>query len=294
MVLQILWVKHSAHQSKLNLPFFQVVKRILLSFALTAVFGIAVFADVPPVVGHRGNSSVAPENTHSAYRSCIETGAHGAECDIYRTKDGVLVLQHDLTLNRNVRNAQGSPVSGKIADYSLAELRTMDFGVWKGEQFKGEKIATLEEYLDLLKGTTCAPVIELTQLGQEVDTIAAVRARRMEKETIIIAFDENVIKSCHRLAPEIKSAWLCGKRRRESLDQYAERIIATLKEINTTYVDMEHSAATPEFVKKLHDNGITVMVWTEDDPERIKALFDMGVDSITTNVPATAVDISKK
>ena len=269
------------------------MKRVLLFLALIAAV-VTTFADVPPVVGHRGNSSVAPENTLSAYCSCIEVGAHGGECDLYRTKDGVLVLQHDLTLNRNVRNAQGAPVSGKIADYSLAELRTMDFGVWKGKQFKGEKIATLEEYLDLLKGTTCAPVIELNQLGQEVDTIAAVRARKMEKEAVIIAFDENVIKSCRRLAPEIKAAWLCGKRRRESLDQYADRIIATLKKINTTYIDLEHSAATPEFVKKLHDAGITVMVWTADDPARIKALFDMGVDSVTTNVPATALEIWKK
>ena len=270
------------------------MKHILLSLALTVFGGISVFADVPPVVGHRGNSSVAPENTLSAYRSCIEVGAQGAECDLYRTTDGKLVLQHDKTLKRNVRDAQGSPAAGFVTDYSLAELRTMDFGVWKGEQFKGEKVATFEEFLDLLKGASCVPVIELKQPGLEADVIAAIRAKGMEKESIIITSFSDSVKECYRLAPEIKVAYLCKRGKKETNDQYTNRLIAKLKEINTTYVDMEHIDATPEFVKKLHDNGITVMVWTADDPERIKALFDMGVDSITTNVPATAVEIYKK
>ncbi len=270
------------------------MKHILLSFALTAVLGVVAFADVPLVVGHRGNSSVAPENTMSAFRSCVESGAQGAECDVYRSADGKLVLFHDGTLKRTVRDAQGKPAAGRISDYTLEQLRTMDFGVWMNEKFKGEKAATLEQYLDLLKGTTCAPVIELKQTGLEADTVAAVRARKMEKESTIIAFNADVIKECRRIAPEIKAAWLCTKGKNESLDQYADRIIAKLKEINTTYVDLEHSAATPEFVKKLHDNGITVMVWTADNPDRIKALFDMGVDSVTTNVPATALEISNK
>ena len=102
------------------------MKHVLLSLALTAVLGVYAFADadVPPVVGHRGNSSVAPENTLSAYRSCIETGAQGAECDIYRTTDGRLVLDHDGALKRTVRDANGNPAAGRITDYSLAELRT--------------------------------------------------------------------------------------------------------------------------------------------------------------------------
>ena len=248
-------------------------------------------SDVPPVVGHRGNSSVAPENTLSAFRSCIESGAQGAECDVYRTKDGYLVLQHDSTLSRNVRDADGNPVTGHIADYTLDELLTMDFGVWKGEQFRGEKVATLEQYLDLLNGTNCAPVIELKQNGLEADTIAAVRERGMEDETTIIAFSADAIKECRRLAPEIKAAWLCTKNSDETIDQYADRIIDTLSQLDTTYVDVESAPVTPEFVQKLHDNGITVMTWTVDNPDRVNALYAMGVDSVTTNVPVTGIEL---
>ncbi len=247
--------------------------------------------DVPPVVGHRGNSSVAPENTLSAFRSCIESGAQGAECDVYRTKDGYLVLQHDATLQRNVRDANGNPVTGRIADYTLEELLTMDFGIWKGEEFRGEKVATLDQYLDLLNGTNCAPVIELKQDGLEADTIAAIRERGMEKETTIIAFSENAIKECRRLAPEIKAAWLCTKNSSETVDQYADRIIATLGELNTTYVDLEAAPITPEMIQKLHDNGITVMTWTVDNSDRVNALYGMGIDSVTTNVPVTAMGL---
>ena len=251
----------------------------------------ASVSDVPAVVGHRGNSSVAPENTLSAFRSCIESGAQGAECDVYRTKDGYLVLQHDSTLSRNVRDANGNPVTGRIADYTLDELLTMDFGVWKGEEFRGEKVATLDQYLDLLNGTNCAPVIELKQDGLEADTIAAIRERGMEKETTIIAFSENAIKECRRLAPEIKAAWLCTKNSSETVDQYADRIIATLGELDTTYVDMEAAPITPEMIQKLHDNGITVMTWTVDNPDRVNALYGMGIDSVTTNVPVTGIEL---
>ena len=251
----------------------------------------ASVTDVPVVVGHRGNSSVAPENTLSAFRSCVESGAQGAECDVYRTKDGYLVLQHDSTLSRNVRDADGNPVSGRIADYTLDELLAMDFGVWKGEQFRGEKVATLDQYLDLLNGTSCAPVIELKQNGLEADTIAAVRERGMEDETTIIAFSEAAIKECRRLAPEIKAAWLCRKNSDETVDQYADRIIATLQELDTTYVDLESSPVTPELVQKLHDNGITVMTWTVDNPDRVNALYGMGIDSVTTNVPVTGIEL---
>ena len=251
----------------------------------------ASVTDVPAVVGHRGNSSVAPENTLSAFRSCVESGAQGAECDVYRTKDGYLVLQHDSTLQRNVRDADGNPVEGRIADYTLDELLTMDFGVWKGEEFRGEKVATLDQYLDLLNGTNCAPVIELKQTGLEADTIAAVRERGMEDETTIIAFSEAAIKECRRLAPEIKAAWLCTKNSSETVDQYADRIIATLQELDTTYVDLESSPVTPELVQKLHDNGITVMTWTVDNPDRVSELYNMGIDSVTTNVPVTGMEL---
>ena len=254
-------------------------------------FAAASVSDVPAVVGHRGNSSVAPENTLSAFRSCVESGAQGAECDVYRTKDGYLVLQHDSTLSRNVRDADGNPVTGRIADYTLDELLTMDFGVWKGEEFRGEKVATLDQYLDLLNGTSCAPVIELKQTGLEADTIAAVRERGMEDETTIIAFSEAAIKECRRLAPEIKAAWLCRKNSDETVDQYADRIIATLQELDTTYVDLESSPVTPELVQKLHDNGITVMTWTVDNPDRVTELYNMGIDSVTTNVPATGIEL---
>ncbi|MBR5160332.1 MAG: autotransporter-associated beta strand repeat-containing protein, partial [Thermoguttaceae bacterium] len=251
----------------------------------------ASVTDVPAVVGHRGNSSVAPENTLSAYRSCIDSGAQGAECDVYRTKDGYLVLQHDSTLSRNVRDADGNPVEGRIADYTLDELLTMDFGVWKGEEFRGEKVATLDQYLDLLNGTNCAPVIELKQTGLEADTISAVRERGMEDETTIIAFSEAAIKECRRLAPEIKAAWLCTKNSSETVDQYADRIIAKLQELDTTYVDLESSPVTPELVQKLHDNGITVMTWTVDNPDRVTELYYMGIDSVTTNVPVTGMEL---
>ena len=93
------------------------------------------------IQAHRGASSLAPENTLSAFRAAKMIGADGIETDIRMTRDHQLVLRHedpsDLTSNGH----------GSISEMTLEELKNLDFGSWYGEEYAGESILTLQELL---------------------------------------------------------------------------------------------------------------------------------------------------
>lgn len=97
------------------------------------------------VAAHRGWSEKYPENTMIAFKKALELNVDQIETDVHATKDGVLVLMHD---DRVDRTTDGT---GIIKDMTLEQIRALDAGIKKGEQFKGEKVPTFEEFMELIK-----------------------------------------------------------------------------------------------------------------------------------------------
>ena len=97
------------------------------------------------VMAHRGFSSKAPENTMAAFTLALDAGAEGIELDVHLTKDGEVVVIHDHTLARTTNG------TGLVADLTLAELQELDAGLWFSPEFKGERLPSLREVLELLK-----------------------------------------------------------------------------------------------------------------------------------------------
>jgi len=104
---------------------------------------------------HRGGVYYTPENTMAAFRDAIKAGFDQIETDPCCTKDGVVVLMHDRTINRTCRNADGSEIVGEIRpeEMTYEELMQYDAGICKGEAFRGEKIPRLDELIALAEGT---------------------------------------------------------------------------------------------------------------------------------------------
>ena len=114
------------------------------------------------VAAHRGVSETYPENTMEAFRAAVDVGVDQIETDVRITKDGELVLIHDATVDRTTNGV------GKVCDLTLAELKSLDAGIKKGEQFKGAKIPTLRELLELVKDhPTMTLDIELKEYPSE-------------------------------------------------------------------------------------------------------------------------------
>ena len=103
-------------------------------------------AGVKEVIGHMGSCGDRPGNTLASIRRAIEAKAHVAEVDVRTTKDGVLVCLHDAEVDRTTDG------TGKVADLTLAEIKKLDAGVKFDAKFKGERVPTLREVLELAKG----------------------------------------------------------------------------------------------------------------------------------------------
>ncbi len=125
--------------SIVSVPFLAIAEApdAALSWAASGVRGI---------VAHRGSSADRPENTLAAYRRAIEAGANAIEIDLRLTKDGHLVSLHDDTLDRTTEG------EGPIESVTLAEVRKLDAGTWFDPRYKGERIPTFREILELAKG----------------------------------------------------------------------------------------------------------------------------------------------
>ncbi len=231
------------------------------------------------VVAHRGFSAVAPENTLAAIREAVRAGATGCEFDVYGCGDGTVVLMHDKTVNRTTNG------EGQVTELSLQQLRKLDAGLWKHEKYTGERIPTLTEALQLLKGTDCQPVIEIKMEGISRKVVDEVRSLDMIDGVAVIAFSSSVVSEIRTLEPRMTCAWLCSKNLEGSPSQQADWLQARARECKAELLDLNYNMLSPELVAELKRRELGVWTWTVNEPVVMKALKQWGVDSITTDRP---------
>lgn len=133
-----------------------------LLLALTSLGDPSAREERKILVAHRGASAYAPEHTLEAYRLALSQGADYVEQDLQITKDGVLVCLHDLTLERTTDVEEVYPDRARtetngerrwyVSDFTLAELKRLDAGAWFDAKFRGARIPTFQEALDLVRG----------------------------------------------------------------------------------------------------------------------------------------------
>jgi glycerophosphoryl diester phosphodiesterase len=250
-------------------------------------FSVKRLPDSPPpsktnvrrcdIVGHRGWSAVYPENTLLAAKMAVQAGADGTEFDVYATRDGVVVLMHDKTLERTTDG------SGEVVSKTLAELRQLDAGSWKDPQFAGEPVPTLEEMLRALKNSGCIGVIEIKMPGISDKVVQTVRDLDMVDQVAVIAFNGEVVQEIRSLEPRIPCAWLSAERLSGTTAERADWIAAQAKLYETDMVDLNFNMLSRELISELKNRGLKVWCWTVNDPIVMEALMRWGVDSITTD-----------
>jgi len=251
-------------------------------------FTVRLLPDSPPgkasdrvgdckIVAHRGWSAKAPENTLAALALAAGAGADGSEFDVRLSRDGVIVLMHDRTVDRTTDGR------GKVADLTLAQLRKLDAGSWKDSRYAGEPVPTLEEALKKLRGSGCMPVVEIKVEGISRRVVNAIKAAGMEKKSAVIAFSPTVVKEMRTLAPAVSCAWLLGKTISGTASQRVDWIVREAGKCRTRLVNLNYDMLSPEIISALHDRGFTVWTWTVNDPVVMRALLQWGVDAITTD-----------
>lgn len=223
------------------------------------------------IVAHRGASRIAPENTLSAMRKAIEFGADFAECDVFQTKDGELVLFHDEEMDRTTGKG------GMIWDYTLAELKTMEVGSWFHEEFRGEPIPTLREVIQLVKGKIKLN-IEVKVSGKDPDiaqkVVEIIQSEGIEQDCMVTSFEKPVILKVKEIAPQVITGFI-----------FDEEHPPDIFEGNWEYVCSKRNIVDEDFVRVAKRKGKKIFVWTVNYPAEMKELIALGVDGIITDVP---------
>lgn len=235
----------------------------------------------PLVLGHRGASAHAPENTLAAFRLAAEHGADGVELDAKLTADGQIVVMHDATVTRTTGAA------GRVSEMSLAQIKTLDAGIYFGEQFAGERVPTLEEVLRFAAGLGRRFLIdiELTNYSTPGDGLAAKAAALvselgMESSVIFTSFFPHNILWMRRHIPEVTAGLLAWAGRTGALSRgWPGRRIAP--ELVLPY----HTDISDGYIAGEHQRGRKVIAWTVNSVEEIRRLSDRGVDGIITDDP---------
>jgi glycerophosphoryl diester phosphodiesterase len=247
---------------------------------------------MPLTMAHRGLSGLAPENTLTAFKWAVAVGAHSTECDVHRTSDGVLVLSHD----RNTKRASGIDLD--ITKTSFEELRQLDVGIWKGLQFAGEKIPTFEEYLKVLKGTKCMPIIEIKQEGTEKEIVEMITKMDMIDKVMIVSFSSKSLAEVKRLEPRLRFAhifsWKFEGTAESNAEAFATKLIDEAGKVGTNVVSLSHGMISSKLVDLLHEKGFYVWAWTVNDVPRMNTLLDWKLDSITSDRADILVEVVKQ
>jgi len=238
------------------------------------------------IIAHRGSSFLAPENTLASAHVAWQEGADAVEGDFRLTKDGHLVCIHDESLKRT------AGIDRLVADCSLNELRTYDVGRWKGEQFAGQSICTLEEILATVPAGKRF-FVELKSYWQEIlDPLhRAVEASSLDPEQIVlICLDLATITAAKRAIPECPTYWVVQAKRGSLTDPVRHWPVVdellSVKNVGIDGLDLESIRPIDSTtVGALKNAGLKLAVWTVDDPAMARWWIDLGVRSITTNRP---------
>lgn len=228
------------------------------------------------MIAHRGFSAVAPENTAPAFEEAGKAGYWGAECDVYRTKDGVWVTTHDPVTYR-VMNTTAF-IEHKTYDELLAY--NVDYG-HNIENYPDLKLTTLDEYLQICREYGMKPIIELkgknnTEHYDEI--MASVQKYDMEKDTYFISFHIENLQKMAKLT-DTCPLWYLVK----VIDDEAIEEAKALGANAGIDFDGNREENTQEMVQKCLDEGLQMGAWTIDDPEVMQRLISWGVHTITTN-----------
>jgi len=269
------------------------------------------------VIAHRGASAYAPENTLAAFGLARELNADWFELDCTLTEDGEVIVIHDDDTERT------TGVPGKVAKMTLAEVKALDAGAWKGPEFAGERLPTLAEALDLAKRLQIGVYIEIKDsandyalmrsileaaqdsktlsarqrghvaammrdsqsrnYGLTLDVVKLIRERRMKHQVVIQSFSPIVCAIALHEAPEIRTEFLAAKD--DKKPEQWPYVLRWEQLLGAAGFNLDTDSVDRETVARLHKENKTVAVWTVDDEETMRRLADWGVDAIITNKP---------
>lgn len=238
------------------------------------------------IISHRGANKYAPQNTIPAFKKSVEIGIDGFETDVHITKDEQLVLCHNYTIDET------SDGKGKIAEKTLKELESYDFGGYFSPKYKNTKIPTVDEFLSFVEGTDISVLnIELKSPEENEtaivrETIRLVKEHGLFEKLIISSFDPKLLVEAKEIDQSTKTGLLYSPNQRSTYkNRLISRPIDYAKSIGVDAIHPIHMFVDERLVSNAHEAGMLVNPWTVDTVKQIERMIKCGVDGIITNFP---------
>jgi glycerophosphoryl diester phosphodiesterase len=228
------------------------------------------------IVGHRGASACAPENTLASFQIGLDQGADIIEMDVQLSADGQVVVFHDERLDRTTN------ACGPLAERTLAELKTLDAGSWYHPRFAGERIPTLEEvlawacervplFVELKYGARSQPLLHAA-------VVECILAHKMTHQVMIISFEHQALSRVKKSVPELATGALY-------MDPLVDPLALAYRIGANALMPLWH-LVTPADINMCHEAGLAVNVWGADAD--YAGLIAAGVDCVNADLPAQA------
>ena len=249
------------------------------------------------VIGHRGAAGVAPENTVESIRRGVRSGAQAIEIDVHLTSDGRLVAIHDETVDRTTDG------TGPVEGMTLEQLRQLDAGYrftpdhgrtfpYRGE---GLRVPTLDEAAEAAAGLPMVVEVKSPAAGEALGSWLTSRRADSSRDDAPADHERFIVGGFDRdaVAPAAaQAAWRCATR----ADLIPFILLGKIglggplrSDLDAVMLPIRKGPLrliTRRFVRRAHDRGLGVFVWTVNRPAVMRQLFDLGVDGLISDVPA--------
>ena len=229
---------------------------------------------VPWIVAHRGAAGHAPENTLAAFERAVELGTGFIETDLHLTRDGQFVAIHDGTLDRTTNG------KGTVHEFTLAEIRKVDAGLWYDRSYMGQRVPTLEEVLDFGRKHDVVFYLEVkyeAAWGMHHALVAALQKSQSAARTIVISFDPKTIAAIRSLDNSLMVGILVD-------DPKIDAVKAALA-VGARQLCLKWTLVTKDLVEQAHAAGLQLVTWTVNQVEEMHTVIAAGVDGIMTDFP---------
>ena len=277
---------------------------ILLVLVMVAVFSKRApahpyYADDLPhplVIAHQGGDELCPGNTMYAFTQAAALGVDVLEMDLHITKDGVLVLMHDETVDRTTDG------TGTIEEMTLEEIKALDAGYdWSpdgGDTFpyrgQGIEVPTLEEIFQAFPEYHLTIEIKKTEGSMAQPFCELIRTYGMQDKVLVASFHDERMEEFRQVCPEVATS--SARQETTTFVLLSKVFLGRLYSpaffsLQVPEESNDITVMTAQFVRAAHERNLKVEPWTIDDPEQMRQYIAWGVDGIITDRPDIMLEI---
>jgi glycerophosphoryl diester phosphodiesterase len=243
------------------------------------------------IIGHRGASAYAPENTHAAFTQAFEDGADGIEFDVRLARDGVPVVIHDATLDRTAL------IAGEVEALDSAVLTECRVGQWfdqrkfnlRSARFADECIPTLAQVYARYGSEVLYAEMKCEDASRRAELARAVVEMTLDygiaDRVIVKSFALDSLREVKRLAPEIRTAALFGRSWPRPFVP-ASKILAEAEACGADEISLHHSLLRAATVEEARRRGFEVLTWTVNTPAWLRRALALKLRSVFTDYPS--------